>query len=182
MYVFASDYVLRCYFLAMQMTFLKWTERSNQFWASRSLTTDGTNQLLTEFHGPSCLTERIRLSFTIPFHFKGMVSIRVEYHVPSWFDGANQFLTEFHVPFQVTERINSLTISFQRFWQKLLYFTVAMYEWMNIFTKKCLILWKNVCLKFYQKIFPNWMRVTFIFLAWKCDIVDEIKLIFKKNV
>ena len=147
MCVFASDYVLRCYFLAMQMTFLKWTERSNQFWASRSLTTDGTNQLLTEFHGPACLTERIRLSFTIPFHFKGIVSIRVEYHVPSWLTERISFWLSFTFPFKWrNESTLILTISFQRFWQKLLYFTVAMYEWMNIFTKKCLILWKKVCL------------------------------------
>ena len=165
MYVFASDYVLRCYFLAMQMTFLKWTERSNQFWASRSLTTDGTNQLLTEFHVPSCLTERIRLSFTIPFHFKGIVSIRVEYHVPSWFDGANQFLTEFHVPFQVTERINSLTISFQRFWQKLLFFYSS-----NV--------WMKMNGYFHQKMFDFVEKSVPVILSKKFSQLDESDLPF----
>ena len=39
---------------------------------------------------------------------------------------------------------------------------------------------EKVCLVFYQRIFPNWMRVTFFFLARKCDIVDKSKHILKK--
>jgi hypothetical protein len=41
-------------------------------------------------------------------------------------------------------------------------------------------LWKEVWLEFFQRIFPNWMRVAFLFLVRKCDIVDESKHIFKK--
>ena len=131
---------LVCMFLQVTMcwdaTFwqCKW-----HFWSEPS------DRISSELHGPLQLTERISfwLSFTCPLVWRNE-SVWVS---RSLFTSRAWWVLELSITcplvwrsesvsdwvsrsLQVMERINSLlTISFQRFWQKLLYFTVATYEW-----------------------------------------------------